>query len=62
MSDTPHASDLTPVVPDRKNHSIWAVYDEWKTARLNVKCLKAEIRKFARQNTFIETIIAVSAE
>src|SRR6267143_1390541 len=44
----------------RANHPVWAVYDERRTARLNIKCLNAEIKSLQRKNKLVEGTIALS--
>ncbi len=43
-----------------KDHPVWSVYDELRTARLNVKYLQREIAVIDRWNKFQEIIAAVS--
>jgi hypothetical protein len=43
-----------------KNHAVWDVYDELRTACLNVKCLSCEIARVRRWSTAIEVILALS--
>ncbi len=42
------------------NNAVWGVYDEFRTARLNVKYLEAEIRRLNRLNFWHEVVIAIS--
>ena len=41
-------------------HSVWDVYNELRTARLNIKYLQAVIRKLTRRNFCHEVVIAAS--
>jgi len=43
-----------------KNHPVWDVYDELRTARLNITCLSSEIAHLRRCSTRIEVILALS--
>ncbi|HEV2805470.1 MAG TPA: hypothetical protein VGW57_11140 [Chthoniobacterales bacterium] len=43
-----------------RNHAVWDVYDQMRTARLNVKCLTCEIRRIERQSKTIEIVLALS--
>src|SRR5271165_7139838 len=45
----------------RENHPVWSLYDEERTARLNVYCLKAQIGALKRLNYFTETVIAIGS-
>lgn len=44
-----------------KNHLVWDVYDNYRTARLNVKYYCARLHKLERWNFIIEVIIAITA-
>lgn len=46
---------------DTRQHSVWNVYDEIRTARLNVKCLQVECGKINRRHAFIEITIALAS-
>ena len=46
---------------DTQNHPVWNLYDEMRTARLNVKCLEAEVRSLRGWNNLFEVTIAISA-
>ena len=41
-------------------HSVWSVYDEWRTARLNIKCLSWELKRLTRWNRLNEGIIGIA--
>jgi hypothetical protein len=45
---------------DSTSHPVWDVYDEMRTARLNVKCLSAEIAILERRSRYIEVILAIA--
>ncbi|MBF0556213.1 MAG: hypothetical protein HQK96_16965 [Nitrospirae bacterium] len=45
---------------DSKKHPIWDVYDQYRTARLNVRCYEAQLRWVERKNKWMEIFIAVS--
>ncbi len=42
------------------NNPVWDVYDELRTARLNIKYLQTTIRRLNSWNTFFEILIAVT--
>ena len=42
------------------NHPVWDVYDEMRTARLNIKCLSVEIGILERRSRCIEVILAIT--
>src|SRR5947208_3305339 len=42
------------------NHPVWDVYDEMRTARLNIKCLSVEIGILERRSRCIEVILAIA--
>jgi hypothetical protein len=44
-----------------ENHPVWNLYDEMRTARLNVKCLQCEVRKLRNWNRFFEITLAVAS-
>jgi len=52
--------DSTTDHSSRENHPVWAVYDERRTARLNIKCLNAEIKSLQTKNKLVEGTIALS--
>ena len=43
------------------NHPVWNVYDEFRTARLNVRYYESQLKKLSTWNSFTEWILAVSA-
>ena len=43
-----------------KDHPVWDVYDELRTARLNIKCLTCEIARLRRCSTTIEVVLGLS--
>jgi hypothetical protein len=43
------------------NNVVWDVYDNYRTARLNVKYYCARLQKFERWNTGLEILIAIAA-
>ena len=45
---------------DSKDHPVWDVYDELRTARLNIKCLSCEIARLRRCSTTLEVVLALS--
>lgn len=44
-----------------KQHLIWEVYDNYRTARLNVKYYSARLDKFVKWNMAFEIAVAISA-
>ena len=44
----------------RKKHPVWSVYNEYKTARLNVRYYERALWKWKRRNLWIEGILAVA--
>src|SRR5438105_4653314 len=53
-------SQIDLSVSGSTNHPVWDVYDEMRTARLNVKCLLAEIATVERRSRSVEIILAIS--
>jgi hypothetical protein len=43
-----------------QDHPVWDVYDELRTARLNIKCLSCEIARLRRCSTTIEVLLALA--
>lgn len=43
------------------NHPVWDVYDQYRTARLNVKYHAVLLRRYKRNNLLIEIVLAISA-
>ena len=43
------------------NNAIWDIYDNYRTARLNVKYYCARLVMLERWNTFLEIVVAVAA-
>ncbi len=43
------------------SHQVWDVYDELRTARLNVKYYSAKLARIKKANTTIEVILAIAA-
>src|SRR5207253_3663408 len=43
-----------------ERHPVWSVYDEWRTARLNIKCLSWELKRLTRWNRLNEGIIGIA--
>lgn len=43
------------------NNAIWDVYDNYRTARLNVKYYSARLEKLEKWNTFLEVLVAIAA-
>src|SRR3989442_191333 len=43
-----------------QNHPVWDVYDELRTARLNIKCLSCESARLRRRSNAIEVVLALS--
>jgi len=48
-------------VVDRLNHPVWSVYDEYRTARLNIRYLEKQLKSLQRKNFWIEFLLAISA-
>lgn len=46
--------------PDSSQHPVWDVYDELRTARLNVKCLQFEIASLKSDDRWSEVLIAIA--
>lgn len=44
-----------------RNHPVWDVYDEFRTARLNVRYYELRLKTLSRFNSFTEWILAISA-
>lgn len=42
-------------------HPVWAVYDEYRTARLNAKYYTEKLRRTTRSNFLIELLLALSS-
>jgi hypothetical protein len=49
------------IMVDSKNHPVWNLYNEMRTARLNVKCLLTEICSLRQWNRFVEISLAISS-
>jgi hypothetical protein len=45
----------------REEHPVWDVYDEFRTARLNVKYLETQLGYLKKCNLIIESVLAFSA-
>ncbi|MBF0320479.1 MAG: hypothetical protein HQL01_11825 [Nitrospirae bacterium] len=45
---------------DRENNPVWDVYDEYRTARLNVLGNEMQLKWLEKKNKWMEIIIAVS--
>lgn len=43
-----------------RDHPVWDVYNQYRTARLNVKCYLSKLRSIQRENFVIEVILAVT--
>ena len=43
------------------NNAVWDIYDNYRTARLNVKYYSVRLETFERWNTFLEILVAVTA-
>jgi len=43
------------------NNAIWDIYDNYRTARLNVKYYAARLHSLERWNTFLEIMVAIAA-
>jgi len=41
-------------------HPVWSVYDEYRTARLNVRYYEKQLQRLKRNNFYIESIFAIS--
>lgn len=46
---------------DRSHHPAWSVYDEYRTARLNVRYLEKQLKSLQQKNFWIEFLLAISA-
>jgi hypothetical protein len=44
----------------KENHPVWDVYDEARTARLNVRYYERQLASLRRKNISLEVIIALS--
>ena len=42
------------------NHPVWDVYDEFRTARLNVSYYESKLKKLSKDNALTEYILAIS--
>lgn len=42
-------------------HPVWNVYNEQRTARLNILYLQAKLKRLHRESFWMELVIAVSA-
>lgn len=54
-------SDTKETKMDPKQHPAWDVYDQLRTARLNVKYYSARLACLQRRNMFMEIVLAISA-
>ncbi|MBI1910371.1 MAG: hypothetical protein HYS21_00035 [Deltaproteobacteria bacterium] len=45
---------------NNSNHPVWNVYDEYRTARLNVRYLEEQLKNLQKKNFWIEFSLAVS--
>lgn len=43
------------------DHPVWAIYDQYKTARLNVKYYSCRVAQVERKNFWLEIILAITA-
>lgn len=43
------------------NNAIWDIYDNYRTARLNVKYYSARLARLERWNTILEVLVAIAA-
>lgn len=43
------------------NHPVWDLYDEMRTARLNIKCIQWELLRFRRLQRIFDVAIAISS-
>lgn len=43
-----------------ENHPVWDVYDEFRSARLNVRYYESKLKKLSNWNTLTEYILAIS--
>jgi hypothetical protein len=50
----------TSVPSNKKDHPVWELYDEIRTARLNVKGLQHELKWLRRKSITLDVIIATS--
>ncbi len=44
----------------KSKHPVWDVYDEYRTARLNVRYYEKQLSKLRRNNILVEIVLAVS--
>src|SRR4051794_15218333 len=51
---------MTETQPIPSQHPVWSVYDEWRTARLNVKCLQIQIERLKLHDRWSEILIAIT--
>lgn len=60
---TPNTSSLnTPSqILIEKKHPVWDVYDDYRTAMMNVRIQKAHIRRLKRLNYWVEIPLAIAA-
>ncbi|MDX6406147.1 MAG: hypothetical protein QOH70_3602 [Blastocatellia bacterium] len=66
MSTTPSPSPtgFAPTVQEPNNrgqHAVWDVYDDYRSAMMNVRIQKCCIQKLRRQNYFVEIPLAIIA-
>lgn len=47
--------------PDTTSHSVWEVYDEYRTSRLNSKYYNGKLAKVTRRNRWIEMTLFATA-
>jgi hypothetical protein len=61
---TPNTTSLTTpsqIHAEKKKHPVWDVYDDYRTAVMNVRIQKAHMRRLTRLNYWIEIPLAIAA-
>src|SRR5690606_5566481 len=51
----------TSTTSDRMRHPVWNVYDEYRTARLNVKYYSCQLAVLQKRNFWVEVVLAASS-
>src|SRR5688572_7045953 len=54
-------SSEVQVANRRRTHSVWDVYDDYRTAMMNVRIQKAYIQRLRSQNYLVEIPLAIVA-
>lgn len=58
--DSPEKILATVDDTQRREHPVWCLYDEWRTARLNAKYYSVQIQRLIQYNFVIDIIAATS--